>query len=305
MSPEEYAARQALITAATANFVYQFGQFWARQALSITEWLKLLQFLFPEIRARRSEAALLAREFYDSQRLLSHPDLSLNQTPLVGSDFTTFVKSMDPARKRMQQADSPRDAVTLLTLRAVREVENAGRRQIISAVKEDPELDQKILDYKGQPVKTQSGLIRGWARVATGRETCAWCLMLISRGPVYYEPGTAGLDLDPESAAEMIAAGEDVSDYMEEWHAGCDCKVVPVFKNEDWAGQAAADAALELWKDATKEARQVLADDPDKVHKFGEKKGEPVTLNEEAINALRRRLERGDISMTEFAALAA
>lgn len=305
MTPEQYAAQQAVITAATANFVYQFGQFWARKALSVTEWLQLLQFLFPEILRFRSDSARLARQFYDSQRSGAHPDLPLNEVPLEGTDFTTFVKAMEPARQKMQQADSPRDAVTRLTLQAIREVENAGRRQIINAVKEDEALDQKILDYKGRPVGTRSTLIRGWARVATGRETCAWCLMLISRGPVYYDPGRAGLDLDPESAAEMIAAGEDVSDYMEQWHAGCDCKVVPVFKNEDWAGQAAADAALELWKDATAEARRVLADDPDKVHKFGDKKGQPVTLNEEAINALRRRLERGDISMTEFAALAA
>jgi hypothetical protein len=43
-----------------------------------------------------------------------------------------------------------------------------------------------------------------WARVPTGAETCAWCLMLASRG----------FDYNSESAASHN-------------HEGCDCKVVP------------------------------------------------------------------------------
>lgn len=292
MTPEQYAVRQALISAAAAAFAYQFAQLWSSAALSLTQWVQLLQFLWPEVQQRRAESASLAREFYDSQREAYHPDKPRNEIDLEGNDFKVFVQAMEPVRKKMQRADSPEDALTMLTLQVVREVENAGRRQIIHAVKQESE----------------PGILRGWARVATGRETCGWCLMLISRGPVYYEARTAGLDVDDESAQEMIAAGEDVSEYMEEWHTGCDCKVVPVFKKEDWEnsrlGRAAA-RALDLWNAATGEAIDILEADPDKVHKFGKKKGRPVTRNEEAINALRRRLARGDINPSEFAGLAA
>src|SRR5690606_13190849 len=128
------------------------------------------------------------RRFYDSQRAQHHPDLPRNDRPLEGTTFEKFVENMDPARERMQQADTRGDALTHLTLRAVREVENAGRQQIIHAVENDPE----------------PRVLRGWARVATGRETCAWCLMLISRGPTYVRAETAGLDLDTEHALELF-----------------------------------------------------------------------------------------------------
>ncbi len=284
MNPEEYAAQQALISAAIARYVLQFAKFFVRPVLGLTEWLNLMTLLFPEVQRQREESAALAREFYDSQRGLHHPRLPRNDRPLEGTEFRTFVENMEPARKKMSLEDSPQDAVASLALRAVREVENAGRQQIIHAVTNDPETD----------------IVRGWARVATGRETCAWCLMLVSRGPVYQGASTAGLDLDDTSAKQMIAAGEDVSEFMEQWHDGCDCKVVPVFKRTAWPGEREAKKAEKLWIDASKEARRILDANPDKKSLVN---GEwiPTTLNRETINTLRRRLERGDVSMADLA----
>ncbi|WP_066901045.1 hypothetical protein [Mycolicibacterium houstonense] len=292
MTPEEYAAQQLIISAGIARYVQSFTQFFARPALTVAEWLRFLNLLFPEVQRRRDEAAALGRRFYDDQRRLNYPDLPRNDRPLEGTTFEVFVENMEPARRRMSQADSPQDAQTLLTLRVVREVENAGRQQIIHAVDNDPQV------------------LRGWARVATGRETCAWCLMLISRGPTYVLPETAGIDLDEEHALELFQNNdletyfEDISEHMEQWHTGCDCKVIPVFKaQENWFGKEAADRALELWNEATKEA--IALEDEGLVHRAGKKKGQPFTRNELAINALRRRLERGEINPSEFAALAA
>lgn len=289
MNPEEYAAQQAAISAAIAKYVLTFGQFFTRPALAIADWLNLLSLLFPEVKRQRDEAAGLARLFYDSQRELHHPNLPTNARLLEPYEYQWFVENMDPVRQRMSQEDSPGDALPSLALRAVREVENGGRKQIIHAVQEDPNLK----------------MLRGWARVATGRETCAWCLMLVSRGPIYMGADTAGLDLDDESAARMIAAGEDVSEFMEQWHDGCDCKVVPVFKQQGWAGQEAADRALDLWNDATKTAKLLIKLEPDRKHLAGKKKGKPFTLNEVVINVLRDRLTNGDITSTEWAALSA
>ncbi|AHB31790.1 capsid maturation protease [Mycobacterium phage HanShotFirst] len=293
MSPEEYAAAQLLISAAVARHVRNVAGFFAQPALTMFDWLRLLDLLFPEIQRRRTEASVLARRFYDSQRAQHHPDLPRNDQPLEGTTFEKFVENMDPARERMQQAETRGDALTHLTLRAVREVENAGRQQIIHAVENDPE----------------PRVLRGWARVATGRETCAWCLMLISRGPTYVRAETAGLDLDTEHALELFENKDletyfaDISGEIKQWHPGCDCKVIPVFRNEDWFGKEAADRALDLWGEATKEA--IALEDEGLVHKSGKNKGQPFTRNELAINALRRRLERGEISAQQYAALAA
>ena len=54
-----------------------------------------------------------------------------------------------------------------------------------------------------------------FARVTTGRETCAFCLMLASRGAVYHTRKTAG--------------------DFKSFHRGCDCKVVPGFENDPLA----------------------------------------------------------------------
>ncbi|AAN01768.1 capsid maturation protease [Mycobacterium phage SoYo] len=279
MTLEEYAAQQAVISSALANYVMRWAKFFANPALSVAEWLRFLELLWPEVQRRYEESAALARTFYDAQRALHHPELDPNERLLSELRFEWFVQNMEPARVKFSQEEAGDAGVAQVALRAVREVEMAGRRQIIGAVKDDP----------------APRIIRGWARVATGRETCAWCLMLISRGPVYLGATNAGLDLDDDSAAEMIAAGEDVSEYMEQWHAGCDCKVVPVFKVDDWPGLEAQKRALRLWIDAGREASRLIESG----------KARTNNMNKETQNALRRRLERGEVRMSEFAAAAA
>jgi hypothetical protein len=225
----------------------------------------------------------LGRDFYDSQRRFHHPIKPRNERFLSEARFEWFVKNMEPARKAMSQADSPNSAVTRLTLTAVREVEMAGRRQIIGAVKNEP--DPQI--------------VQGWARVATGRETCAWCLMLISRGPEYLEASSAGVSLDDETVIDLWhEAGMDLEkfraetkDHIEEWHTGCDCLVVPVFDKENWPGKAAKERAEKLWIDASIEARKLIDS--------GEARSD--NLNKETQNALRRRLYRGEIAMSNYA----
>lgn len=291
MTAEEYAAAQAAITVGLAAYVQRFATLFLGPALAVGEWLQLLQVLFPEVKRRYAESAALGREFYDSQRRLHRPDLERNDRLLSELQWEWFVQDMEPARKDMSQAGSPSSAVSKTVLTAVREVEMAGRRQIIGAVKNDPEPQ----------------MVQGWARVATGRETCAWCLMLISRGAklnhkgnfAYREATTAGLHLDDETVVDLWNESgmdldkfrEEVDEYMEEWHTGCDCMVVPVFDVNNWPGREAALRAQQLWIDAGKEASRLIS------------AGESRTKNEnkETINALRRRLERGDISMANYA----
>ena len=316
VSPEQYAAGQAAISAVALDYALSLGRFITRPALSLIDWLRLLHLIYPVIEKQRSASARLARDFYDSQRKLHVPELPRNSVDLVGSDFETFVKNMEPARKRMSQENSPDTALSTFALRSVREVENAARNQIIHAVNEDEQLaeiiehpstsrkrdvsqqkkqpetrnktnQEKVAEQLAQPKK----LVRGWARVATGEETCAWCLMLISRGPVYQGADKAGLDLEDLEAMEMIAAGEDVSGFMDQWHDGCDCKVVPVFKLDDWSGKQAADKALDLWNKAAREAIQLIDS------------GEARTdnRNTETQNVIRRWFYHGVIDPEDYA----
>lgn len=361
MTPQEYAAAQAAITAAAAAYTAQFSQFMVNAVLTPAMWLGFLQLLYTDVERRRFESADLARRFYDSERLIHNPRLPRHDVYLVEYDFPTFVKNMEPTRKQLSAPQAPPQAVTNVVMHVAREVENAGRQQIIKGIEEDykllteqPELfepevpqrvsvveevrsrvkvtfeesvseerpkrdpvreriEREIAESAGRPAKaeksppakvTPSGPVRGWARVATGAETCAFCLMLISRGPVYLSAQGAGLDLHDAGAAAAVGNGEDVSEWMNEWHIGCDCKVIPVYDKLDWPGMDAAQRALELWIDASREADRVLADNPGK-KSFVKGQWVPTTHNREAINSLRRRLERGEISTSEFAALAA
>ena len=313
MTPEQYAASQAAITAGLAAYTRRLASLFTGPVLSARDWLELLRLLFPEVQRRYEQSAILGRDFYDSQRRKYHPELDRNERFLSETRFEWFVQNMEPTRRDMSRADSPASAVTKVALAAVREVEMAGRRQIIAAVNNDPVLEDKIDELvDSEPQKV--GPVLGWARVATGRETCAWCLMLISRGAelnhkgnfAYAEAATAGINLDDETALDLwneaggnidkfkeLLYDEDQEDdtYMEKWHVGCDCLAVPVFDIENWPGKSQAQRALELWIDASKEASQLIKD------------GEARTNNKarETLNALRRRLERGDISMSTYA----
>ncbi|QCG76869.1 MuF-like minor capsid protein [Mycobacterium phage XianYue] len=291
MNPEEYAASQAAITAGLAAYVQRFASLFVGPALSLGEWARFLQTLFPEVQRRYAEAADLGRTFYDSQRRLHHPELPRNERLRSDLQWEWFVKNMEPARKEMSQADSPRSAVTKTTLTAVREVEMAGRRQIIGAVKNDP----------------APQILQGWARVATGRETCAWCLMLIARGAevnhkgnfAFREATSAGINLDDETVIDLWnESGQDLEKFreatkghVEEWHTGCDCLAIPVFDVQNWPGRDAALRAQQLWIDASKEADRLIESG----------KARSKNKNKETQNALRRRLYAGEITMSNYA----
>jgi len=310
VTPEEYAVGQAAITAGLAAYVQKIAQLFTGPTLAVRDWLALLKFLFPEVQRRYELSAELGRNFYDSQRKRNHPELVRHEMLRSELQFEWFVKNMEPARKAMSQADSPNLAVTKVALTAVREVEMAGRRQIIGAVKNDDILKAKIAEEAGRPAKPDNRSVLGWARVATGRETCAWCLMLVSRGAEfpgkdtrwYLEAATAGIGLDDETVIDLFNESggdlekfrQDTEEYIEEWHVGCDCLVVPVFDIKNWPGRDAAQRAQQLWIEAGLEATELI------------KSGKSRTKNDnkETLNALRRRLDRGEINLSNYAVAA-
>jgi hypothetical protein len=338
VTPEQYVAAQARLSGGLALRIAKIAALFSAPVLSIIEWFNFLYLVYPDVQRTREQSAQLARTFYDKQRAVYHPELPIHARELEPYEFEWFAKRMEPLKQKFMEADTPKRVAGDVAAVAVREVENAGRRQIINAVESDvqvkevirgkkvsepepepvstPEAVKKLLTdelavKREKPVEPKQGepetkLVLGWARVATGRETCAWCLMLVSRGPVYKGADSAGLDLENDTAKRMIAAGEDVSGFMEQWHVGCDCKVVPVFKETVWPGRAAKDRALELWIEAGKRATAELEENPDKLYySRKDRRWKPTTDNRETINQLRQMIESGEVSSEEWAAIQA
>lgn len=262
-------------------------------------WHQLMVLLFSVVAPASVRSAELARSFYDSERAKAGlPELKV---PLAELSFRRFVWDMQPVREAFRKPITTDHEIHKAALRAARSVENSGRWTIMKATEQpDPALeaaakaeeldDADSPEVSGddsseaddaaeekEPAKKKpekvSKLVRGWARVATGKETCGWCWMLVSRGPVYSSARAAGSHLDDRDALQTVGAGLfDPKEHMNQWHEGCDCKIVPVFRLDKWEGRDRYLAAKDLWYSATKGYR-----------------------GKDAVNAFRRAVEAGQL----------
>ncbi len=329
MDDEEYNNSVDAISAGVLLYVLRRASLFRSKRLTPDEWLQFLGSVWPAVHAAREKASGVARDFYDSERLRV---LGLEEFPLdlQPSSFERFVENMEPARVEFSKARASHGASMTVGSLISREIQNAARVQIITSVKKDRPLDNivslqeqdhpekhsvdmaKFLEEAGRPefkpsdvstIDPADRMVRGWARVATGAETCAWCLMLVSRGPVYLTAGSAGSRFTDDTALRMSAAGVDDAP-IKQWHPNCDCKVVPVFKISEWDGRHAWKHAEEAWIAATEEAIELGNREPDRRHKRGKNKGKPFTLGEDTLNILRQRLLRGDVPMRKISGVA-
>lgn len=283
MTAEEYAALQAAIVAAMIQQLTQLiSLLQLPPPFTVFDWSEFLDLLFPIVDSARVQSAALGRQFYDEQRELFHPELPRHDRPLEGYDFDWFEENMQPELESFLEEGFSEDVMTRLALRASKEVENGGRRQIMNAVDTDKE-------------------VQGWARVATGKETCEFCLTMISRGPAYTSAEGAGLDASDTRAQDLWEAGDNeaLDALMRRWHTGCDCKVVPVFDRRNWPGRDEYIKANEIWKTYSK----LVADNPDmQSPNNGNQHGTDFewSRSEAIMAAIRRALYAGDIDMRDF-----
>lgn len=101
--------------------------------------------------------------------------------------------------------------------------------------------DDDLQDELDQAMNEQRDLVRpiGWARIMTGAETCAFCVMLASR------PGSG----DRRFYTSADAAGGEMATmqyrgtgmFVNRYHDNCDCVVVPVYDENNWIGREQAD----------------------------------------------------------------
>lgn len=268
-----YARTQRSITARAVQLILNLLLPYQGIPLTQTSWRFIVRGMFPIVDSARRESAVLMRQFYDSQRQehLGNDDYDID---IPSYDIAWLEESMKPIFREAKVIEFDDARMVETALRVAKEVENGGRRTALNAV-------------RGETRRV------GFARVATGRETCAFCLMLVSRGPVYKRELKAGAK--HEGAAEImnekLTNNEEVDDdeldqLMTRWHPGCDCKVVPVFDQNNWVGYDDWKRMEQIWIDYT-----------------GEFFGSRFTKNDK-LNAFRRAIERGDINPAEFAAAA-
>lgn len=263
-----YARTQRSITARAVQLILQLLFPYRGIPLTQTSWRFIVRGMFPIVDSARRESAILMRQYYDSQRE-EHFDDEYD-IDLPSYELEWLEEAMRPIFMEAQVIDLDEAKLVETGMRVAKEVENGGRRLALNAV-------------RGEKRRV------GFARVATGRETCAFCLMLVSRGPVFKSELKAGAK--HEGAAEILETRNDFNDdeldeLMTRWHPGCDCKVVPVFDQSNWQGRDDYLRMEEIWKKETKGFY-----------------GSQFTKNDK-LNAFRRAIERGDINPAEFAAAA-
>jgi hypothetical protein len=216
MSPEEYRRRAVVIAAATSAYVNSLFSFLPSNT-DLTGWRRFIATIYPEVMRGRLDTFNLASEFYDSQRPAGIPPVEHVERSYPVDNLR---KALEPARARLIgleefEAEERRLAAEQAGDVTALHVQAAGRQNVEDSVKND-----------------RTAL--GYARVPKGATTCAFCLMLVSRGPVYKSERSASFRHDGEP-----------------YHYNCDCEVVPVFDKNNWPGREDYIEAQRLWYETT------------------------------------------------------
>lgn len=167
--------------------------------------------LFPIVSASRARSFALARAVIKAINP-SAPDVPV---PEYRPEY--LVEAMARNLRGLEDPNRSQRSIVATAAAIVRHTEQAGREGMIAMV----QADEKAL---------------GWARVARGGETCPFCLLLVSRGPVYKSEGSGAFRS----------------------HSACDCIAVPVYDRNNWPGREQYLAAERLYIEATSGERDKL-----------------------------------------------
>lgn len=154
----------------------------------------LISIVFGVVEKYGDAAAMVASEYYDELRQLSGVASSYSSV-LAENVAVEQVESSVRYAARHLFKDNPEQARLYL---------NGALDKFVK----QPARDTIALNAKRDPAKPT------FARVPTGAKTCAWCMVLASRGFVYRNANAAG-----ESA---------------QYHKHCDCQAVPSFGKDSY-----------------------------------------------------------------------
>jgi len=236
MDINEYARRkQRILTRMLAALLYVFEQF-LRRVMTPRLWDQLMTVSYRVMKPFRDEGTQLAREFYDDNRTEQLPNAEPHD--IYTDDHYPerwYRETMLPVYQKLQRTGNVENAVEESVARVTKVYEDAQRRTLIQGISSD----------KSQPVK-------GFARFDPRPPTCAFCTMMISRGPVYNKDrdgSTAGWPFDTQRLEKLILDDnpDEINELMNKWHPKCTCIVVPVYKHSNYPSEAQEKDALEIY----------------------------------------------------------
>lgn len=238
MNINEYAAaKQGILSRMVAALLHVFQQF-MRGYMSARDWDAVMHTTYRVMKPYRDQATELARRFHDDNRLEQTGDQVRHD--VFKDDYfpeTWYRQTMRPVFQHAQENRSAEDLVEESVARVVKVVEDGARRTLIQAVQSDT-----------------SHVVRGFARFDPRPPTCAFCTMMISRGPVYVNPNTGGWPFDTRRLEKALLeeSPERISEMMNKWHPDCTCVVVPVYKYDNYPTLDQEKEAFDIYDRARK-----------------------------------------------------
>lgn len=246
MDINEYARRkQSLLVRMIRTLIALFRQFLTPR-ITRQDWVNLMRAVYRVMKPVRDDVTELSRQFYDDNRAEQTGDDE--QHDIFKDDYYPegwMREALEPTYDNLTKTGNVEGAIQDISNRLVKVVEDGGRRTILRGVETEPTYNVR------------------WSRFDPRPPTCAFCTMLISRGPVYHTAHTAGAQEDAESLMKSIHPdrlsadeAEELSELMNRWHPGCTCLVVPVYKLEGYPTQRQEEDAFEIYKKARKRAKE-------------------------------------------------
>lgn len=214
----------------------------------------LLEF-FPELVTTYGDvSALLAADFYDSVRDVPPSAASFRAAFAAPVDVAVAEGSVRWAVGPLFDLDEPLFVSHILGA-TQRLVSERGRGTIFSSAAADP-------------IRT------GVARVPQGLSTCAFCIMLASRGAVYQSEVSAelvvgrgsnrtGYDANGKRLTGGIGQGVKArgnNALASRFHDNCDCTTVTIRSERDWPEGHDLEAFRDLYKKGSGVGRDIPAD---------------------------------------------
>jgi hypothetical protein len=249
----EYVRRKENILRRMLAALFHIFQQFLTGFMSAHDWNTFTHVAYRVMKPYRDEATQLARAFHDDMRAAELPSSpnpdSENDTrhDVFKDDYYPeqwFRREMSVLFQHSQEGRS-RDALTEEAIgRVTKVVEDGARRTLIEAVQTDTSLP-----------------VRGFARFDPRPPTCAFCTMMISRGPVYHTGkggSSAGWPFGTERLERLILDDDpnQINELMNKWHPKCTCIVVPVYKYSDYPTEAQELEALKIYERAVKNVRK-------------------------------------------------
>lgn len=191
---------------------YEVRQFWPTIDTASPEAARaaLDAYLPSLVRAYGESAALVAADFFDQQRAEAS----------AAGNYTA--RMADPAGVEQVQGANRWAVGPLVAGDAVQALANAVQAARRLAIQ--PARLTVAHNAAADPARP------GWARIPTGSETCAFCLMLASRGAQYRSADSAG--------------------RMNSYHADCDCIPTPFWGDQPYPHGYDPDALYQRYRSA-------------------------------------------------------